>query len=570
MEDSGIQRILEGEIFTLNGDASDIERYEKEMRAKLTSDVATDRPGIDIRAVWEPARLQHVTAVIAHALSRIPHEGGAHEIGSKGISGARMTELRCFVEKTLLRWIDGNDFLRGPHYLSAMECGLRIPVFLYGFHLLQGSGRAARERIADAIYRHAWWISRRLSLHASLGNHTLCECVGLVFAGALYIQTRQGKRWLGKAVQLLEREVAHQILPDGGPAEQSLNYHRFVLDLCWLALDFLEANGLHDCGAMKGRLQAGESFYGAFRNCEGHVPQIGDSDDGCALAPAVHARRTDHGSISSPCIHFPASGYTLFRGIKDSLLTFDHGPLGMPPLYNHGHADALSITLSVSGKPVIVDPGTYRYNGEPPWRAYFKGTRAHNTVTVDGLDQAVQETGFIWSRPYESRVVRRLEHEDGWIVEAEHNGYARLPNPVFHRRCIGFWQGRAAVVRDSFRGRGVHGFELNFHAHPEASVDFDEPWWCVVLLGAPVFVRLLVGEGMQLLCGRPDPPLGWFSDAYGRKRPTGVLQASDRGVPEQIQFLTVICWDRPLSETELLAAVGLQSSFDVNGEMPDH
>ena len=67
---------------------------------------------------------------------------------------------------------------------------------------------------------------------------------------------------------------------------------------------------------------------------------------------------------------------------------------GMPPLYNHGHADALSITLSVGGKETLVDPGTYRYNGEPEFRKYFKGTRAHNTVTIDGLDQAVQETGL--------------------------------------------------------------------------------------------------------------------------------------------------------------------------------
>ena len=60
----------------------------------------------------------------------------------------------------------------------------------------------------------------------------------------------------------------------------------------------------------------------------------------------------------------------------------------MAPLYNHGHADALSVTLSLGETPFLIDPGTYRYNGVPDWRRYFKGTRAHNTICIDEQDQA--------------------------------------------------------------------------------------------------------------------------------------------------------------------------------------
>ena len=82
---------------------------------------------------------------------------------------------------------------------------------------------------------------------------------------------------------------------------------------------------------------------------------------------------------------FKDSGYTIIKIINNFTFTFDHGPLGMAPLYNHGHADALSITLSKDDRPILIDPGTYRYNGVPEWRRYFKGTRAHNTVTIDAL-----------------------------------------------------------------------------------------------------------------------------------------------------------------------------------------
>ena len=98
------------------------------------------------------------------------------------------------------------------------------------------------------------------------------------------------------------------------------------------------------------------------------MPSIGDSDDGHAIAPGAAPCGGRRKSPAAPVATFPESGYTVVRGPDELVLTFDHGPLGMPPLYNHGHADALSITLSLNGKPILVDPGTYRYNGVPEWR----------------------------------------------------------------------------------------------------------------------------------------------------------------------------------------------------------
>lgn len=536
--------ILQGRVFTLHEDPCRIRDYVESCMNRVLTRIPSEGEGPDIRDVWEPARLQHVTTLVAHV---------------HACPDLAPPAIRRFIVSSIVEWLDRNPFLRGPHYLSAMECALRVPVFFYALHFANGPRDEQSHRILDALYRHGWWIARRLSLHASRGNHTLCESVGLIFAGAVFRDDRSGQGWLKDGIRLLEREVFHQIHSDGGPLEQSLAYHRFILDLCWLAADFLETNLFHDCSRIRERLGEGERFHEAFRDRTGAVPQIGDSDDGCALAPSVSPRRCPPDVGPSACCRFETSGYTVLRGARDALITFDHGPLGMPPLHNHGHADALSITLGLAGAPLLVDPGTYRYNGTPFWRRYFKGTRAHNTVTVDGLDQANQETSFIWSKPYRARVLRRGHSAGAWLVEAEHDGYRRLPNPLRHRRCVVLWEGRALLLRDTFEGCGEHDFALTYHLHPDVSVSRTPPGWRIDRGEARLHVLAAAGAPFRLIEGQMDPPLGWYSEGYGRLRPTPVLLSTQRGTPDQVAFLTLFSWEGPLTPSDAASLLTLTS-----------
>jgi hypothetical protein len=476
----------------------------------------------DIRAKWEPARLQHV-AVLTSAF--------VEQKGSR--------RLADFARESVLAWIQANPFPKGVHYLSAMECGLRIPVFFACIKVLPLT-ECELQRILTAVYQHAWLISHRLSLYSSLGNHTIAESVGLVFAGAALRNLAQGSGWLNKGYQLLEQEVTHQILEDGGPVEQSLSYHRFVLDLFWLAVNFLEENRIRDCSLIKQRLLKGEEFLAAFRYSTERLPAIGDSDDGYAVGPSVSPKRPVVQNETRRLSVFRESGYSVIRTVNGAIVTFDHGPLGMAPFYNHGHADALSITLSKNGKEILVDPGTYRYNGAPEFRKYFKGTRAQNTVTIDGMDQATQETSFIWSRPYKCTLEKAEQRDGDVFVQASHNGYSRLSDPVNHRRAILYSDQDAILIKDSFSGRGVHLFELNFHLHPEARWHEKDGWVVLDREGEKVFLMLLGKHGFSFHSGEKNPPFGWYSPAYGIKMETTVLSCQMEGPPSEVSFLTVI------------------------------
>ena len=84
-----------------------------------------------------------------------------------------------------------------------------------------------------------------------------------------------------------------------------------------------------------------------------------------------------------------ASAATAFA--DERFLIFDCGPLGDG---GHGHLDLLSVEIAAGGRSLVVDPGRYTYaEGEPNWRHWFKGTAAHNTVVVDGLDQTPYRRG---------------------------------------------------------------------------------------------------------------------------------------------------------------------------------
>jgi hypothetical protein len=527
VNDQTLSSLLAGGVFALNGDGERIARFEEESRGVFFADVSQAEPGLDIRMAWEPARLQHLTILLLYAAT------------NRGLPDAE--RLQENVKGAILEWIKQNPFLSGPHYQSAMECGLRIPVFFYVLKILNiNLDLSEKSRILETIYQHAWWIFRRLSLYSSLGNHTVCECVGLVFAGAIFSPAPEGQAWMRRGLALLRQELHHQILNDGGPTEQSLGYGRFVLDLYWLVIGFLEKNSLHDCTDFKPRLLLGEGFLTACQDDQGQLPAIGDCDDGYAVAPGMYpGKPIDPDQLTYKT--FPSAGYTVIRGGDCSILTFDHGPLGMPPLYNHGHADALSITLSVNGRAMLVDPGTYRYNGVPEFRRYFKGTRSHNTVMVDGEDQAVQETGFIWSQPFRATLVRAAELSDGIIFEGHHDGYARLKNPVEHQRSIFFFRGRHFLIRDTFSGVGIHDFELNYHIHPDATVDKRSGWWVMEHRDEAVFIQLLTGGDFKLIVGQETPPFGWFSPAYGIKLKSGVLSCLKRGDVMSTTFFTAIC-----------------------------
>jgi len=247
----------------------------------------------------------------------------------------------------------------------------------------------------------------------------------------------------------------------------------------------------------------------------------------------------------------------------------DIGPIGCPVSGAHGHADLLSIQCSVFGEPAIVDPGTHCY-GDSRWRDFFRSTAAHSTILVDGVSQAEPDGGFGWRRQPRVRLRHWHSTADVDFLDAEHDGYASLPQPVNHRRRVifikpvGGAQGGPAywIVVDDLNGSGRHDIDLTFQfastnvelgAHPWARAGgrHGPCLWISPFPSAPA--------QPALQCGAAAPIRGWISPEYTCLSPAPML-IYRFAVALPWRIVTLLLPDR-----QGLSAPGVRPIYDAGG-----
>jgi hypothetical protein len=225
---------------------------------------------------------------------------------------------------------------------------------------------------------------------------------------------------------------------------------------------------------------------------------------------------------------FRHGGY-YFLHLGRSRLLFDCGPLGYLSLAAHGHADALSIILDYKGRRFLVDPGTYAYHTQADWRAYFRGTSAHNTVRLEGQDQSVIGGNFMWSRKADAELLWADEER----LHGRHDGYLRLPQQAVHEREI--IRDKAAnsyCVIDTIMARGPVTVDQFFHLAPDCHCEEIDGGFAIA--NGDAEIGILVDPcipNRRILRESTAPIGGWYSPGFDRKVPTSTiwLQFAARG-----------------------------------------
>jgi len=398
-------------------------------------------------------------------------------------------------------WQQENPYPIGINWASSLEVAFRALSWLWVCHLL---GDFPDDWLR-ALHLHGWHIERYLSTYFSPNTHLLGEGVALFSIGLLCPQIRAADRWRERGWKIVLRQAETQVRDDGFHFEQSVYYHVYALEFFQQARILAARNGIPIPPAFERTIEKMSEALSALSQA-GAAPRFGDDDGGRLIGNLAPVRPCAPHSVA-----LKSAGIYAMTAPRSQLF-IDAGPLGVFT-GGHGHADALSVQLVMDGRSVLLDPGTFCYTC--PERDRFRGTSAHNTLQVDGRDQATPAGPFAWTGMPEITVDRWHAAERYDFFAGHHDGYY----PIVHHRQVFALKSKFWLVRDVAVGSGHHRLTLHWHYLPDPAISILPP----------------TGHPWTAAVERWD-----WSPIYGKKAPAYVLRFStETALPAEFAVLLV-------------------------------
>jgi hypothetical protein len=447
--------------------------------------------GSDIKVPWELSRSQH-----------LPLLAGAY----------RLTSDRRYLDELgsqLQSWIAANPVELGPNWATTMDVAIRAANWVAALALVAEQAENERwfAQALESLLLHGRFVRSHLEWSEARGNHYLSDVVGLLPVAALFSGGWEGRAWAEWAAGELASEMEHQVRPDGTAHEASTTYHRLVTELflCGTqAADALVPGRLPD--SYHARLDRMLEFVRDYTRPDGLAPQIGDADDGRYLPLGSYgADPRDHRHLFAQAARpfepatasaaYPSGGYYVMRsrGLYAIVRCGDTGRYGRG---GHSHNDQLSFELTAGSEPLVVDPGTYVYTGDPQERNRFRETAYHSTLRVGGGEQNELHSDDLFLMKDRSRAEALDSGETAF--EGRHHGF---PGAT-HTRRLELVDG-GLRIRDTVSSPTVQELEWTFPLAPGAERKVE-----------------IAAEGLKFLA---EP--GWYSARYGVRVPTTFLRA---------------------------------------------
>jgi uncharacterized heparinase superfamily protein len=246
--------------------------------------------------------------------------------------------------------------------------------------------------VRDSLATQTRVLNATLEFHL-LGNHLLANAKALVFAGCFF-SGPEAETWLRTGLDLLDAELHEQILGDGGHFELSPMYHSVILED---VLDLIQLGHLFPVQlAAKGQAwrplaERRLAWLGDMTHPDGEIGFFNDAAFGIARTHAElgeYAERlgVPRTSETEPLRMLAASGYVRLQSGPFRAI-FDVAEIGPSYLPGHGHADVLSLEVSLDGRRLVTNGGTSSYTNDAV-RHEERSTSVHATVEIDGYSSS--------------------------------------------------------------------------------------------------------------------------------------------------------------------------------------
>lgn len=402
----------------------------------------------DIKFVWEPARFGW-----AFTLGR-----AYHLLSDERYSAAFWQHFETFQQ--------ANPPYLGPNWMSGQEVGLRLLAWLWSAQLFAGSVHSTPARmsaLAQAVAAHAERIPATLLYARSQNNnHLLTEAAALWSAGLALPGHPQAERWQKIGRRWLAWCFKHQIDADGEYLQHSSNYQRLMLQTALWTHACATSCGLQFPGGETSRAKLGLAagwLASRLDPISGQALNLG-ANDGALIMPLANAPFQDFRpcaqaaarAFSSAEIDLPAGDWDetsiwfgLTPGTTEKIISGKSrhalaGPHSWGSLramhYSSrpSHADQLHFDLWWRGWNIALDPGTYRYNANPPWDNRLTSTLVHNTISLDGREQMTRAGRFLYLDWAEAGYIKNPKDDQEQVpsISAVCDAYGDLG--ILHKR----------------------------------------------------------------------------------------------------------------------------------------
>ncbi|NHH93941.1 Heparin-sulfate lyase [Bacillus sp. MB95] len=360
-------------------------------------------------------------------------------------------------------------------------------------------------------------------------NHGIFQDRSLIELALIFPDMPHSEQWYKKGMGRLITHVEGDVTKSGVHKEHSPSYHLLVLNLFKSINGFIKQFNVNE-PKLKDGISKMEDYLAFIGNQSGDLPMLGDSQPESlySLNPK---------SITSPKLLYVVTKGKQGKKTGQEMVYADGGTAVFKndlnnerPLYllftsafhstTHKHADDLSFILNYGKTDFFVDSGKYNYSYTDPYREYFKGTLAHNTVTVDKKSFPVTKDQVNKSKINSSEINKTYSY-----VTGSHELYKGVK---VSRTLVYLKNTNSILVRDVMESNKNHTYTDIFNIGKD--VDVKKSASRVFTLTSKLdqqqieLIQLTKMSTIKNYKGSASPIAGWQSLEFNKKLPITQLQ----------------------------------------------